>query len=295
MCPPPSAAPNSYRQIREAADRAPASVRVRGLQTTIQGPRDAWGRPDRSQPMTMSAEVSLRGAFAATSSHDALTVDTVHYGKLSKAILASVGGMLSSTLSLSSVVALVWRDLTCGTADDDQPSARDASGAPSLLDAETVGCLVLTARLPKASLMGDGVSFSLAGGVNALEPVGVLRLHALRVPTVIGINENERMARQSVVMSVEVERLNAATDVYPALEAKIVEETTVSTFGTLEALAVHIMKVVALYLSAEKLLPLDGSGSLVTIILEKPMAVPFADAPAVELRLNTNDVLLGST
>ncbi|KAF4594693.1 dihydropteroate synthase [Ophiocordyceps camponoti-floridani] len=294
MCPPP-AAPNSYRQVREAADRAPASVRVRGLQTTVQGPRDAWGRPDRSQPMTLSADVSLRAAFAATSSRDALAVDTVHYGKLSKAILASVGSMPSSSLlTLSSVLAHVWRDVTC-TVDDDQPSDRDGSGARSLLDAGTVGCLVLTARLPKASLMGDGVSFSLAGGVaDASEPVGVLRLHALRVPTVIGINENERMARQSVVMSVEVERLDASTDIYPILEAKIVEETTLSTFGTLEALAVHIMKVVALYLNAEKLLPLDGSGSLVTIILEKPMAVPFADAPAVELRLNTNDVLLGS-
>lgn len=64
-----------------------------------------------------------------------------------------------------------------------------------------------------------------------------------------------------------------------------------SSFGTLEALAAHLAETVSRYLRAEQQEALDGSGSHLTITVEKPIAVPFADAPSVELRTNTNDVL----
>ncbi|PFH55838.1 hypothetical protein XA68_17529 [Ophiocordyceps unilateralis] len=245
----------------------------------------------------MSADVSLQGAFAATSSRDALAVDTVHYGQLSKAMLASVERLPAppaGSLALSSVLAHVWRDIAGGG----ETSDGDTLARP-LLDAEAVRYLELMAHLPKASLLGDGVSLALTGGVGsdsagaAPVPACVLKLHALRVPTLIGINDNERLARQSVVISVEIDSYDASADIYQAVEAKISQETIDSSFGTLEALAAHLLRVVSLYLRAERLEPPDGSGSHITIIVEKPMAVPFAEAPAVELRLNTNEVLAG--
>jgi len=63
-----------------------------------------------------------------------------------------------------------------------------------------------------------------------------------------------------------------------------------SSFGTLEALASDIAETVTLYLRLERAEPVDGSGSQLKIIVDKPIAVPFADAPSVELRVNTRDV-----
>ncbi|RDA89739.1 hypothetical protein CP533_1054 [Ophiocordyceps camponoti-saundersi (nom. inval.)] len=277
----------SHRTIGEA----PAVVRVRGLQTTIQGPHDAWGRHGRLQPMLMSAEVSLEGAFAHSSSRDTLAVDTVHYGQLSKAIRASVERLSpppqeAGPLTLFSVLTHVWRDIVDGGGDGVDVRLRDAGA---------VSCLGLTAFLPKASLLGDGISLTMMGPVesSATSVACTLGLHALRVPTLIGINGNERLARQSVVVSVEIDSFDASADNYHGLETRVVEVTSASSFGTLEALAAHLVKVVSLYLRAQRLEPADGSGSRVTIIVEKPMAVPFADSPAVELRLNTNDALGG--
>lgn len=65
-----------------------------------------------------------------------------------------------------------------------------------------------------------------------------------------------------------------------------------TTFGTLEALVVDLSETITLYLRMEGEEPRDGTGSQLKIAVEKPLAVPFADAPCVELRTNTRDVPL---
>lgn len=51
-----------------------------------------------------------------------------------------------------------------------------------------------------------------------------LRLHDLRVPTLVGVNENERLARQFVVATVTLDKFNpVAEDHYTALEALVVK------------------------------------------------------------------------
>ena len=66
---------------------------------------------------------------------------------------------------------------------------------------------------------------------------------------------------------------------------------TASSFETLEALAMKLMRTIAHHLKS-KCEPLLGkaAGWEVCITLEKPIAVPMADASCVELRMNTNDV-----
>ena len=63
-----------------------------------------------------------------------------------------------------------------------------------------------------------------------------------------------------------------------------------SSFGTLEALVADLAETVTLHLREEEQEPADGSGSRLRIVVDKPVAVPFADAPSVELRINTRDV-----
>ncbi|UNI14884.1 hypothetical protein JDV02_001465 [Purpureocillium takamizusanense] len=334
--------PRNLWQLHVAVGEAPAVVRVRNLQATVKGPNDAWGRRGRLQPILVSCKVELRQPFSGTSSADALASDTVHYGQLSKAILASLDRLASETcspeppssapaagsgsqsagasssvaassspwpLSLCEVLTYIWMDLTGFyhngrpvDADDDDgghpiSASSAATTAPFLRNLRSVRCIELTGHLPKASLVGDGPSFTYTG-VFGNDLVGTtmriygrtLRLQNLRVPTLIGINDNEREARQAAIVSVEVDNYEASFDIFNALESKIVDRLENSSFGTLEALATDIAETVTLYLRLERAEPLDGSGSQLKIIVDKPIAVPFADAPSVELRVNTRDV-----
>ncbi|PNY20671.1 Uncharacterized protein TCAP_07327 [Tolypocladium capitatum] len=222
-----SVTPRSLWNIHVAVGEAPAVVRVNNLHATVKGPNDAWGRRNRPQPMQISAKVELRKPFSATSRADALASDTVHYGQLSKAILNSLERLATETaaFSLSEVLTYVWRDLT-----GFYPTGERAESREPFLDTSVVRCLEMTAHLPKASLVGDGVSFAFTGvfgndlNVTSMRLYGrTLRLHNLRVPTLIGINDNEREAKQAAVVSVEIDNLDATSDIFNSLEARIAD------------------------------------------------------------------------
>lgn len=221
-----------------AVGRAPAVVRLTRLQTTIRGPDDAWGRAGRPQQMLVSADVSLRAGRvgAASARRDALASDTVHYGRLAKAVVGAVEAIVDGRsgradeqpLPLRDVLARLWLCLA-GRFPWQSSPPRDAAPGP-LIDAAAVSCLELTAHLPKASRLGDGVSLVLTGvfppGTGAGTPVMyglTLRLHGLRVPTLVGVNDNERRSRQAVVVSVEVDNFVAPIDTHCALEALVVD------------------------------------------------------------------------
>ena len=95
-----SAGPAKHRTTNKtSAPRAGAEagepvavVRVRDLQGQGAVPvgRDAWGRPGRPQPVLLSAEVSFARPFGAASEGDRLGAETVHYGTLSKSLLAGL-------------------------------------------------------------------------------------------------------------------------------------------------------------------------------------------------------------
>ncbi len=82
--------------------------------------------------------------------------------------------------------------------------------------------------LPKASLLGAGVSFKGAFGYDekheGLSGYSMtLTLHELRVPTLIGVNPNERLAKQMVVATVEMDRYDRMVDAYCRLEELVVK------------------------------------------------------------------------
>ncbi|KYK57685.1 dihydropteroate synthase [Drechmeria coniospora] len=290
-------------QLHNAAGEAPAVVRVKNLQATVKGPNDAWGRQNRPQTILISCEVELRQPFRSTSSTDALQEDTVHYGQLSKAIMVSLERLavesspevVARPRHLSEVLTRIWIDLTgihpAGTPDKNQE--------PFLKNLAAVRCIKLTGLLPKASLVGDGPSLTFTGvfdnDVNGT-PMPLfgrtLRLHNLVVPTLIGINDNEKKAKQTAVVSVEIDHLEATADEYNIIESKIVERMESSSFGTLEALATALAETITLCLGQGSAWAgrSGTTGSQLKITVAKPIAVVFADAPSVVLRINTRDV-----
>lgn len=67
---------------------------------------------------------------------------------------------------------------------------------------------------------------------------------------------------------------------------------TDSAFETIEALLADMAVHITTHLAKKYEAPADGAGWHLKIAVEKPIAVVFADAPCVELRINTNDVTL---
>jgi dihydroneopterin aldolase len=230
-------------QVRAQAGEPFAVVRVKNLQYMIEAGRDAWGRAHKMQPVMISAEVSLRRPFETASSTDLVSADTVHYGLLSKAILsileemgrqetrASSGSSARRDQrdeghSLFAVFSSIWSELT-GLS---WPTGLEKVVETPFLKISRVSYLCVTVMFPKATLLGEGVSltgsavFSGEGGTSG-SPVRTfgrcLRLHRLRVPTLVGINDNERKAKQVVIADVEIDKYPPALDIYPELEALV--------------------------------------------------------------------------
>lgn len=212
--------------------RSSAVVRVRNLQLTITGPRDGWGRSGKPQPLLCSVEVYMKRSFAASSSQDAVASDTVHYGLLSKAIPGFVEAVPSSRHSLQGMVYYVYSQLT-GLCPGPNGMQQVSSGE-SFLDMSNVMGVKLTALLPKGSLMGAGVSEAAValikdgGTEQAGDPGPIystsLCIHRLQVPTLVGVNDNERTAKQIVVANISFEPLSSVEELdYVKLEAVVVE------------------------------------------------------------------------
>ncbi|PHH64560.1 hypothetical protein CDD81_4339 [Ophiocordyceps australis] len=284
-------------KIRAALDNYSALVRVRNLQTTVVGPADAWGRQMMPQPMLVSASVTLRQHPASTAADDALGSDAVHYGLLSKAIKTSVEKPLPEQVpSLDMVLTRLWADL-CGAHADGQ---QHANGPKPLVHRDTVACLELTARLPKASLRGEGVSLAIVGVfahpgamVGPSMYARTLSLDCLKMPLVIGVNDNERKSQQLVSVSIQIDMLDDLSDIYTPLEAQLVKEASSLSPKTLESLVDSLTHIVSRFVTRQWH-DIAESGPNITVMVEKPTAVPFADAPCFQLTVNARDVYVSS-
>ncbi|KAM3498866.1 hypothetical protein MY10362_007836 [Beauveria mimosiformis] len=300
---------------RDAHLPAPSTIKVKNLHATIQGPQDAWGRPDRPQPIAITAAVSLDEPFNASSASDTVAADTVHYGLLSKAIL-SILAAAAPVKSLRHLLDTTWAQMTGADSrgqgvevdslllQGQERQQQQQPPSPPFLHFAQLRALEISLHLPKATLLGDGVSLTVTGGFELvaadggggrLKPVmrqGAvsLKIHRLRVPTLIGVNSNERLAKQVVIASVEIDRLEDDADVYPELEQVVVTVMSESSYETLEALGTQMTVVIAAHLQRKHTPPRDGAGWNINISLEKPIAVPLADAACVEMSTNTVNV-----
>ncbi|KAI2613873.1 uncharacterized protein GGS25DRAFT_516734 [Hypoxylon fragiforme] len=275
---------------------------------------------------------------------DKLDAGTVHYGTLSQTLLGSLemwsagqksargGGAVAAgevvggegeekTPRTADVCELLWVRMT-GRVVDGSRVALPPDQLP-VLDFAKLRSLALTVSLPKASLLGAGVSLTTTasfregvprddkrggdgggkdkekekekegeGGekMNSKNPLRSyarsLRIQGLHVPTLIGVNANERKAKQMVVADVEIDRFDVVDDIYSDIETLIVETMEASSFETLEALATQLANKILLdFRIGDNPAPMKDRGWQVKVCLEKPIAVPFAECPSVEVRM----------
>ncbi|KAK4461124.1 hypothetical protein QBC42DRAFT_270854 [Cladorrhinum samala] len=279
--------------VRTLAAELPAIVRVSNLQCLLSSAgHDAWNRPAKTQPCLLSAEVGFSSPFESAAASDKLGEDTVHYGTLSKALLASLDSYAPASTgdeadgSVQDVLAKLWGDLTGQDLEANEKEGVQAFFKKGTLG-KTVRLLSVTVTLPKASLLGEGVSYT-ATAVFGEESGSVearalqMKIVRLRVPTLIGVNKNEREAKQMVVTTVTLEGLNRKVDVFTKVEGIVVKALEESSFETLEALGSHLIdRVEEGYVNAQDY--------HVHILMEKPIAVPLADCPIVEVRRLVKD------
>jgi dihydroneopterin aldolase len=229
-------------------------IHVKNLQTTLPIGTDAWGRPAKQQPVLLTCIVSLRQPFSSAASTDSVTKSTVHYGILSKSLLEACKRHYESITSaqhytedkhiyLTNLMDYIHWYLT-GT-DNGHISLKlsdndTVKGEPRelLLSPPTIYSLSLTVNLPKASLVGQGISLSAIYGYSNITATNiypdiislkdiphsmVLKIHDLRIHCLIGVNPNERLAKQIVIVNVDFERWNRIDDNYVELEDVIVK------------------------------------------------------------------------
>lgn len=209
-------------EIASAAGEPHSVIRVQNLQTSIKIGTDAWGRKNKLQPVLISAIASLREPFATASREDAVNKSTIHYGILSKAILEAASHLDGSDSLLS------FANLLCSSLIEEQVQ-ENLSKSP-VVDIKAVRSLTVQIMLPKASLIGTGVSSTETrlfgrGGIEAIS--SSIKLHDLRIPTLIGVNPNERLAKQIVVANVELDRIYMAPELYCQFEQIVVKASLV--------------------------------------------------------------------
>ncbi|KAI5923336.1 serine/threonine-protein kinase psk1 [Camillea tinctor] len=300
-------------QVYAEAGEPVAVVRVRNLQTTLPIGRDAWGRWNKLQPVLLSSEVSFAQPFTTASDDDSLNNETVHYGNLSKTILSSLelfsqgtkapaAGAVAATGPASEptkadgpttagILELLWVCMTGRVIDGSRVALPVDQIA--LLGASQLQSLSLTLHLPKASLLGAGISQTATASFQE-NPVNnplrsysrTLRIHDLHVQALIGINPNEREAKQMIIVNVEIDRFDVAEDIHTELERTIVNAIEASSFGTLEALSTHIAKKILWeFRIGDSPTSMKERNWQVRIRIEKPIAVPLAECPSVEIRM----------
>jgi hypothetical protein len=106
-----------------------------------------------------------------------------------------------------------------------------------LLGLQLLQDLELQVFLPKGTLLGGGVSLTTCGSFlsgpetsDASPYRSTLKIHDIRIPTLIGVNANERLARQWVIATVEIDPYTSCHgfDRYNELEQIVVKVYRIS-------------------------------------------------------------------
>tara|TARA_R110002003_G_scaffold351_24_gene19083 strand:+ start:16861 stop:17499 length:639 start_codon:yes stop_codon:yes gene_type:complete len=182
-------------------------ILVQDLEVTVNAGTDVWGRKKRQRAL-ISVTITLDKKFESASSTDTVDTSTIHYGILSKAIQARLQNddwVSTGALSESLVT-----------------SVKEVAGTTPIFAIET------SVYYPKGSMFGDGVSHNLS----IAEVIGsprtrsdVLYLRNLRIPCLIGVNPNERLQKQPVVVNLWIDGIQemARIDDYAQLETLLFE------------------------------------------------------------------------
>lgn len=196
--------------IRQSVGEAQSVIRITNLQTSTARICDAWGRRKNPQPVLITCSIYLSKSFCNTSASDTLTDSTVNYGILSKCLLEACREFSNSCsdnpVELSQMLHYLQQWLT-GIQSSDKIGT-SVHRIP-LLQPTALDLLELDIFLPKASLHGNGVkmsaSFRYRDMKSLLARSMTLEIPQIRAFTVIGVNNNERLAKQEVIATLEID------------------------------------------------------------------------------------------
>lgn len=180
-------------------------ILIQNLEVTVNAGKDVWGRK-KKQRAFISVTVTLDTTFASASSTDSVDNSTIHYGILSKAIQAELADKDDGWMSTAQ---LSWNIAV---------SIGKVAGSTGVHAIET------DVRYLKGSMFGDGAGLTMASiGTSGLYS-SVLYLRNVLIPCLIGVNPNERLQKQPVVLNIWIECLDKSrVDDYTQLETLLFE------------------------------------------------------------------------
>lgn len=177
-------------------------IMVQNLEVTANAGKDVWGRP-KMQRALLSVTVTLKQHFESASKTDTVDASTIHYGTLSKAVQADVQGRVSGWVSTEALSANIVH------------SVNKVAGSTPLYAVETDICYL------KGSMFGDGAGYRTSRFMadSSAACSNVLYLRDVRIPCLIGVNANERLQKQPVVVNIWIECVdNSRADDHAKLE-----------------------------------------------------------------------------
>ncbi|KAG9194096.1 hypothetical protein G6011_04131 [Alternaria panax] len=236
-------------------------IMVQNLEVVVNAGRDVWGR-EKKQRALISVTLTLGKQFTTASSTDSVDDSTVHYGTLSKAVQAR---FKDETMAWLSTAALSTAVSEC---------VRHVAGSTDIYAIETNVCYL------KGSMFGEGAGHITSCIEKSGTKSNILYLRNVRIPCLIGVNSNERLQKQPIVLNVWVDNVDdSRVEDYPQLETLLFELISESTFQTIESLLAWLVEELK-----QKFFTQDvDQNAWIKLRIGKPHAVPFADAPAVEI------------
>ncbi|KAL1798413.1 hypothetical protein ACET3X_002450 [Alternaria dauci] len=189
-------------------------IMVQNLEVVVNAGKDVWGR-EKKQRALISVTLTLAKQFTSASSTDSVDDSTVHYGTLSKAIQARFKDETMAWMSTSALSTAVSK------------CVRDVAGSTDVYAIETNLCYI------KGSMFGEGAGHITSHIERTGTRTNVLYLRDVRIPCLIGVNANERMQKQPVVLNVWVDKIDdSRVEDYPQLETLLFEASATKYTST---------------------------------------------------------------
>jgi dihydroneopterin aldolase len=262
--------------------QSPASIAIDRLQypSSIIA-SNVWGLK-KEQPAYFNIHLNLQREFKTAASSDALDDSTIHYGELAKRIRAACTPGLGPLDALSKAEEVI---IAMGTKPKDRFIIADAHIDLCLSKASMYGKLLHLSRCLEFNDSGDATDSRI-----------LFELRDLRLMSLIGVNDYERTGKQPIDATLAVNISGWGVDMEESvtlqelaylftMERSLADIVQESSFETLESLGDFVAKQFISELHHQ----FYSDSAEIRLRLEKPKAIPFADAAVVEIRKSTRE------